>query len=319
MLRLFVLTVCLSAACLRGQSSSAQLARAERLAAQGEIPLATQAFESAVQAAARSADPAELVGALDLACAHYQDTGQAQQAEPCLRRLLSLAGKLLGPQDLSLNRLVNRLAGAYIELRQHRRAERLPLLPWLARLAAEAPLSTDRIDLLGTLAALALVRGDARLSAAMNLEALGILEKRGETQSASAIISLNNLAIAYREGKRLRESEAAILRALTIGETVGFTDTLPMAYSHANLAYLYQAMRRYPEAERHLRHALAIIELRCGPASPRTVSLLTTYAEVLRKLGRKSEARAAESRARSAGVSAFTGHSVDVADLARGR
>jgi tetratricopeptide (TPR) repeat protein len=270
-------------------------------------------------AEAPKADPADVVRQLDLACAEYQDTGQAQQAEPCLRRLLRLSGDLLGPHELSLNRVVNRLAGVYLELRQPGQAERLPLEKWLARLTAEAPLSTDRVDLLGTVAALALVRGQPGQSIARNHEAWAILEKRGETQTASAMAALNNLAIAYREAKRYQDAEDTLLRALAIGEQGGFAGTLALAYTHANFGHTYQSTKRYAAAERHLAHCLAIVEVVYGPASPRTVSLVNTYAAVLRKLGRKTEARAAESRVRNAGVSAFAGHSVDVADLARRR
>ena len=317
MFRTLVLCLCLSTAALCSPAFNAHLERAAFLEAQGRIEEATLAFKVAVESAARSTDPADLVRTLDLACAHYQDIGQTTQSEPCLRRLLTLSIQLLGPNELSLNRIVNRLACVYIELRQRGRAERLPLVKWLSRLEVEAPLSTDRIDLLGTLAALELIRGNPNQSAALNLEAWAIIEKRGETETASAITALNNLAIAYREAKRYQESEDTLLRALAIGDRAGFIDTLPMAYTHANLAYVYQAMRRYAAAERQIARTLTIVELRCGPSSPRTAALLDFHAGVLRKLGRKTEARAAESRARSA--SAFTGHSVDITDLARPR
>lgn len=267
--------------------------------------------------AARGGDPAELVRTLDLACAHYQDIGETAQSELCLRRLLTLTRNLLGPDALSLNRLVNRLACVYIELRQPARAERLPLSYWLARLTAEAPLSTDRIDLLGTLAALALVRGKPAESIAFNREAWDIIAQRSETETSSAIATLNNLAIAYREAKRYPDSEETLHRALAIGHRTGLSDTLAMAYTHANLAHLHQALRRWVEADRDIVRTLAIMERRCGPSSPRTMALHALHATVLRKLGRKAEARTAETRARSA--AAFTGHSVDVADLARRR
>jgi len=315
MFRTLLFSFCVSTAALCSPAINAHLQRATLLETQGRVDQATAEFRAAVESASRSNDPADLVRALDLTCAHYQDSGQAQQAEPCLRRLLTLSGKLLGPQELSLNRIVNRLACVYIELRRPGQAERLPLGGWLARLASDSPLSTDRIDLLGTLAALALVRRNPSQAIAYNLEAWAIIEKRGDTQTASAITALNNLAIAYREAKRPQQSEDTLLRALTIGDRAGFTGTLAMAYTHANLAYVYQATRRYPAAERHLARALAIVELRCGPGSPRTAAVLESNAAVLRKLGRKTEARAAESRARS--VSGFTGHSVDITDLAR--
>lgn len=319
MFQTILFTLCCTTAALCSPATNAHLDRAALLEAQGHIDQATAEFKAAVQSAARSADPADLVRTLDLACAHYQDIGQTHQAEPCLRRLLTLTRNLLGPHELSLNRIVNRLACVYIELRKPGQAERLELNKWLDRLAAEAPLSTDRIDLLGTLAALALVRGNPSQSAALNLQAWAILEKRGETQTASAITALNNLAIAYREDKRYRDSEDTLLRALAIGDRPDLKDGLSMAYTHANLAYVYQALRRYPAAEHHIVRTLAIVELRCGPASPRTAALLETYANVLRQLGRKSEARTMESRARNATASAFTNHSVDITDLARQR
>lgn len=317
MFRTLLLGFCCSLAALCGPDANAYLERAALHEAHGQIEQATAEFQSAVAAAARGSDPAELVRTLDLACAHYQDTGQTARSEPCLRRLLTLSRNLFGAQELSLNRIINRLACVYIELRQPGRAERLQLQQWLGRLAEEAPLSTDRIDLLGTLAALALIRGNPGQSITHNLEAWTLIDKRGETQTPSAMTALNNLAIAYREAKRYPDSEASLLRALSIGNQGGFQDSLAMAYTHSNLAYLHQTLRRYAMAERHISAALVIVQLRCGPGSPRTAALLSTHAAVLRKLGRKEEARAAESRARA--VSAFTGHSVDITDLSRGR
>ena len=244
MFRTILFILCSFWAALCSPATNSHLERAALLETQGRIEQASSEFKAAVESAARGNDPADLVRTLDLACAHYQDIGQAAQAELCLRRLLTLSQKLLGADELRLNRIVNRLACVYIELRRLGQAERLPLGKWLARLESEAPLSTDRIDLLGTLAALALVRGNPSQSAALNREAWAIIEKRGETQTTSAMTALNNLAIAYREAKRYQESEDTLLRALGIGERAGFTDTLAMAYTHANLAYVVSVRSR---------------------------------------------------------------------------
>jgi tetratricopeptide (TPR) repeat protein len=317
MFRPLLLALCLSAPALGGPDTNRHLERAALHEAQGRMDQATAEFAAAVAAAARGSNPAELIRTLDLACAHYQDTGQIAQSEPCLRRLLTLSQNLLGAQALPLNRIVNRLACVYIELSQPGRADRLQLPQWLARVAAEDPLSNDRIDLLGTLAAVALIRRNPAQAVAFNLDAWSLIEQRGETETPSALTSLNNLAIAYREAKRYRDAEETLLRALALANRAVSRDSLALAYTHANLAHLHNVLRRYAAAERHLAAALPIVERRYGPASPRTAALLASHAALLRRLGRREEARAAESRARA--VSAFTGHSVDITDLARRR
>lgn len=297
------------------------LQNAQSLAAAGNIEQASAAFQSAISLAATHPDPAELPHALDLACTHFQDVGEPAQAEPCLRRLLSAFERKLGPGHLGLNRIVNRLACLYIEIGQRAKAERLDIPRWLARLEAAAPLSDDRVNLTGTMAALEILRGNPAAAVRLNESAWEILDGRGMASSDSGITVLNNLSIAYLETRQFAASERVLLRAIALGGSAGIDDTLSMAATHANLANLYVTTRRYADADPHMATALTIVERRCGRNSIRTAALLASYVPILKKLGRKSEARLAQSRARQIGaasaVAAHNTHTVDITDLAR--
>jgi len=297
------------------------LDRATLLESQNQIEEASNAYRDAIEAA-RSADVPTQIQVLDLACTFYQDAGLGHQAESCLRRLMSVFQARIGPDHLALNRIVNRLACLYIEIGQRAKAERLGLEKWLARLEAEAPLSNDRVDLTGALASLEILRGNPDKSLALNKKAWEVLDGRGDSESVSGLTILNNLSISYSELKRPADAITALESAVRMGEKLNMGTALTMAATHGNLARAYEQMKSYATAERHMAKSLEIVEMRCGKDSVRTAAILASYAPLLRRLGRKPEARAAENRARqiaeTLGVSAFTGeHSVDVADLRR--
>jgi hypothetical protein len=67
----------------------------------------------------------------------------------------------------------------------------------------------------------------------------------------------------------------------------------------SNLARVYQLQGRYNEAEPLYRRTLAINEKILGPNHPRLALSLNSYADLLRKTGRKREAARLEKRARA--------------------
>lgn len=290
---------------------------------QGEFDRAAAAYKTAIESA-RSVNASALIHALDLACTFYQDAGRTVQAEHCLKRLLTVFRGHLGQDHIALNRIYTRLACLYIELGQRGKAEKLGLEAWLKRVEDEIPLSDDRVDLAGTVAALEVLRGNPLKAVAMNQVALGVLEQRQSLESVSGITVLNNLAIAYLELKKPENALQPLELALRIGSKHGFSSTLSSAATHGNLATAQQALGNYDDAVRNVEASLAIVELRCGRESIRTAALLATYAPLLRRLGRKPEAKVAENRARriagEIGISAFAGESsVDISELAKRR
>lgn len=303
--------------------SQRRLDQAVLLEKKGEFDRAASEYKAAIESA-RSLNPPALIHALDLACTFYQDAGRAIQAENCLKRLLTTFQGHFGPDHIALNRIYTRLGCLYIELGQRGKAERLGLDAWLKRVEQEIPLSDDRVDLAGTVAALEVLRGHPMKAVAINQIALGVLEQRDALESLSGITVLNNLAIAYLELKKPENALQPLELALRIGSRQGFSDTLSLAATHGNLATAQRAMGNYEDAVRNVEASLAIVELRCGKDSIRTAALLATYGPLLRRVGRKPEARIAESRARrianEIGLSAFTGQStVDVSELGGSR
>ncbi|MBI2684697.1 MAG: tetratricopeptide repeat protein [Acidobacteria bacterium] len=322
-LRLLVLSISIIAGFGQTTSdSSRHVDTALQMEERGQFEAAGKEYKAAIESASRTA-PSELLRALDLACTFYQDTGQMPQAENCLKRLMTTYQRAIGDNHLRLNRVVNRLGCLYVELGLRAKVERLGLEKWLDRVEAEDPLSTDRIQLSGTVAALQIMRGAPAKALALNKKAWEILTTRGETESHSGITILNNLAISYTELHRPSDAADELRRALRIGEKIGLQNSLGMAATLANLSQAYANMHLYSDAEKHLAAALEIIEARCGKDSSRTGAILATYAPLLRQLGRKPEAKAVEARARRiaeiSGVSSYAVHSVDIADMTRGR
>src|SRR5262249_21136268 len=96
-----------------------------------------------------------------------------------------------------------------------------------------------------------------------------------------------------------------------------------VARSLSNLAALYCVTGRHTKAEPLFQRALAIAETSLGAESRLAGQVSTEYAVLLRKTGRKAEAKALESRAqtirRSHAAEDLGRHTIDFRDLRRFR
>jgi tetratricopeptide (TPR) repeat protein len=147
-------------------------------------------------------------------------------------------------------------------------------------------------------------------------QALGLLEaRRGPDHPilASALIPLAGVltrAGRYDEALDLAERAWRILRG---NPAVGEPDRLNAIGA---LGTLYSLAGRYREAEQYSKDAVGRSEAIYGPDHPRVGHYLRTYADVLKREGRKAEAKTVEKRADAILNKANpAGHTVNVTAL----
>ena len=95
----------------------------------------------------------------------------------------------------------------------------------------------------------------------------------------------------------LVEAESLYLRAKSVGEKVLGRANGQLATILVSLGSVYYDSGRFSESERCLRAALEIQEGALGPEHIDVARSLRYYAVVLRKMGRKPEAKEMETRA----------------------
>jgi tetratricopeptide (TPR) repeat protein len=86
-------------------------------------------------------------------------------------------------------------------------------------------------------------------------------------------------------------------RALSILDAEPQSNPTSVAISVLHLAELYRVQGRYEEAEPFYQRALALLEKVRGREHPELLGTLTGYAALLRKTGRKAEAKQLDDRA----------------------
>jgi tetratricopeptide (TPR) repeat protein len=110
-------------------------------------------------------------------------------------------------------------------------------------------------------------------------------------------ISLNNLAILYKEQGRYAEAEPLYQRALGIWEQALGPEGPQVAYPLNGLANLYSDQGKYAEAEPLYQRALRIWEQALGPEHPQVAYPLNNLAILYKEQGKYAEAEQLYQRA----------------------
>lgn len=131
-------------------------------------------------------------------------------------------------------------------------------------------------------------------------EALGLL---GGERSASTVAALGNLAAISFTRHKDAEGIEFLKRAEAILEEGGVGSGVIRLRVLAQLASALAEHREFQTAEVYFRKSLAAIEP-LGPTHPDRAILLHRYASMLKKAGRRAEAKRLENEARSAGLAA---------------
>lgn len=230
------------------------------------------------------------------------------------------------PERYLLAQLLHHLARVYMESGgRYAQAERVMRRALALGLATVGPTHPDVAGLLANLASAEMMLRKDEEAQAHFQQALTILENsppQYHPEKASILSNLGFLSLWRGDspGALLYLEKSVALNEAALGS--GHPELIP---SLLNLARLRLRLQHTAAAQDPARHALAIAEQRLGPAHPMLYQALSTYAGVLRKSRRRSEARKLESRAKAVlaanpeHAAQSTVHVTDLLDLATAR
>ena len=244
----------------------------------------------------------------------YRGMGRYREAEPLLRRSLSIQEKQLGANHPNTATALNNLAGLYDNMGRYSDAE--PLYQRSLSIQ-EKQLGPDHLLTAISLNNLALLYnamgryGDAE---PFYQRSLSIRERQLGANHPDTAISLNNLAGLYENMGRYSEAETFYQRSLSISESQLGADHRFTAISLNNLALLYNTLGRYGDAEPLYQRSLSINESQLGANHPDTANSLNNLANLYNWMGRYSEAEPLYQRSLSINESQLGANHPDTAN-----
>jgi tetratricopeptide (TPR) repeat protein len=255
------------------------------------------------EAVSRYADAAGLANPtgwlLDQLGRYWLNRGVYREAEPLMRRAMSIDEASYGPAHPIVATRLNNLATLLQATSRLFEAEPLMRRVLSIRETSHGPGHPEVTTALNNLAQL--LQDTNRLSEAEPLmrRALSIDEASHGAEHPNVAIDLNNLALLLHATNRLAEAEPLMRRALSIDESSYGPDHPSVARDLNNLAQLLQDANRLSEAEPLMRRALSIDEASYGPNHPNVAIDLNNLAQLLRATNRLSEAEPLMRRALS--------------------
>jgi tetratricopeptide (TPR) repeat protein/transcriptional regulator with XRE-family HTH domain len=225
------------------------------------------------------------------------EQGRYEEARDFYERALTIAERVLGPDDAQVPGILHGLAIAYWSQGRYDDARRLTERALAVRERVLGPTHPDVATSLNTLAVQ--YRQHGRLEEALPLldRALAIREFALGAGHRLVAHTLSNYANVLSDLGRCAEAQPFYERALEICERALPSDHPDIAAGLTNLAAVHADQGRYVEACRLSERALTIAERTLGKDHP-DVALSATYvAEMYVHLGRYAEARPLYERA----------------------
>jgi len=294
---LFLLALSLVSACPAADDGwSRRLELGRSLALQGRYQEALDALEQARVGAAESGSSEGQTIALNDLGLVYMEMHDLSASERCLRRSIAMWGPR-GDQHALAPRI--NLAELYISRRQFAAAE--TVLHEAGDLAERNLGPNDPVTtaVFLSLARIAFDRHDTGRALSLSNRALEAIRSNPDSDPVRLASALENLGTIYRSQGKLDEAtrrftEAGVaLERLDNPRHPAWIDVLE------DTGWIETVRRHYPEAEARLQEAIALAEKTFGPVHPTVGRLLHEYAIVLRKAGRKAEAKKLMNRATS--------------------
>ncbi len=240
-----------------------------------------------------------------------------EEAIRLARRSLAVRDKHSAGEDIDAARLMAALACAYDRVRRFSDAEAY-MLRALSILERElGPGEAETVRVLSNLAGLKLSLGQHAEAEALSRRALDQMRRAVGPEHPALAAALNNLACALMARKNYAEAQWALQSAINVLEPQVVRSHPDMILSQYHLAHLYALSGRYKESAALYVATLNESETSLGTGHAVSAQILAGYAEVLRKLKRKADARAMETRARAAAQRAGLSqerHWIDVRD-----
>jgi tetratricopeptide (TPR) repeat protein len=293
-----------------------------RLHSQDAVALTQQGLEFMNRGHFREAE-SPLVQALELAgrnnptavynlASLYHRQGRFQEAERLHRHAVELIERQSGPFHQDVAQSLNDLGAIYRSVGKHSQA--IAVLERAMRILDTHPSSELNATMLNNLGAAYHEIGQFVRSEEIVRRALATAES-GQNGGSEVPYLLSTLGHGYLARKRYFEAEAVYRRSISLLSATHGVQHPDYALAMSNLAALYQRQKRFREAVPLLDSAIEILEGTAGRDASVLGVPLDRYAEVLRGVGRKAEARQVARRAKSI-VRPGTG-TVDLAALRR--
>jgi tetratricopeptide (TPR) repeat protein len=218
------------------------------------------------------------------------------EAEPLMQRAFGIAKE---SGDLRLTGMMLNILGIVLA-GEGQRARAEPALRRSVALLeeAEGPDSLDAAKAANNLATVYLDEHQYERAEEEMARALPVYEKRLGAEHPEVAQASGNMFTVLAAEHRMAEGEPYLRRALAIGEKV-FPGSLRMANLQLCLASLEESRENFKAAARLLEQAIATQERVLGPEHPELARTLSVYADVLRHMHQKAEAKVAMNRANS--------------------
>ncbi len=234
-----------------------------------------------------------------------KDTNRFEEAEPLMRRALSIEESNHGPDHPNVGVRLNNLAMLLTDTNRIEEAEPLMRRALSIEESNHGP-DHPRVGIsLNSLATLFMHTDRFEEAEPLMRRALSIEESSYDPGHPWVGTSLNNLALLLIETDRLEEAEPLIRRALSIYESSYGPDHPWVGTSLNNLALLLVDTDRPDEAESLMRRALSIEESSYGPDHPAVGTSLNNLALLLKDTNRFKEAESLMRRALSINESSY--------------
>lgn len=276
------------------------LERAETLKQERDFSAAEAVLLSTLQEARRDTPSDPRIGvALNNLGSVYLVQGKYLDAEKSLEESLPILERAMGSNHVYLAQTVlHNLGTVYVESGQYAKAERV------LRRALSITNATG-----GNAKTLATIEGSlgvvyvrcSRYDEAKPLLEDALTHEREALgpEHAGVAAALNNLAALHFKTGNTEGALSASREALKILESQAAAPPAELARILNNLGLLCTQAGSFAEAERYYRKGLAIAEPALGADHPLVGTLLEGYGDLLRRMHRKSEAKAAERRAKT--------------------
>jgi len=245
---------------------------------------------------ALAADPASPLAALEQAADERYRHGDYREAERLQMQVLDNVERRARAQPVDLARPYHRLAAIYLAQGKLTAAERYAKAACGHQHRSGAS-SADRARVLNLFAQVRFQQRRYREAAELQEKVVRLVEQDGRSGGLARM--LNDLAMIRAATGELRLARALLDRSVELHKRSagqpddGFGETL------GNLALVCVRQGDYMKAEDHYRQAADLMEITRGREHPHLGLLLSEYSAVLRKNGRKAEARTIGRRAKA--------------------
>lgn len=240
--------------------------------------------------AEQDADQETLAEVLRKTADYLRERAQYEQAEALYQRALHLVEQAVGPEHLSVARLLHNLAFLSWAQGRSAQAEQLGERAVQIREQLLGPMHPDVALSLNSLANFCLEQGKYEHAEHLLWRVLRIREHTFGPSHPALAGSFNNLGILSAEQGKYEQALSMYQRALSISEQALGPDHPDLANPLNNLALLFTEQGKYAQAELMARRALVIWEKALGPEHPMVAEALKTLAQPSGAQGKHEQA-----------------------------